>query len=169
MRSGFSPLQTDALEPELPPQVEGVVEFVAAGEQTESLQQPAPVAVPKTSVQKVENPVVVIGHGLQSFWQDDESLEWQLWLNIMHAFNWHEEQVLFIDSELLTTEEQAFASVEEIIDMGAERLLSMDLEHSINDMLSEGVEILAVPDLDAMLSDPYAKKSFYQQALKLHG
>jgi DNA polymerase III psi subunit len=176
MRSGFSAAQVPASKPiavneEVLEASESVMTMGAELQQVESVSQPQAVqaaAVPKTVVQTVENPVVVIGHGLQDFWQDDESLEWRLWSNIMQAFNWHEEQVLFVDSALLTTEEQAFASVEEIIGMGAERLLSMDDEHPINEMLSEGAEILSVPDFDLMLSDPYAKKSFYQQAISLH-
>lgn len=127
------------------------------------------VELPASAVQSIDNPVVIIGHGIQSFWQDEESLEWQLWCNIMQAFDWQEEQVLFVDSALLMSEEQTFASMEEVIAMGAERVLSMDDEHEINEVLTEGAEVLSVPDFDMMLSDPYAKKSFYQQALKLYG
>lgn len=127
------------------------------------------VELPASAVQSIDNPVVIIGHGIQSFWQDEESLEWQLWCNIMQAFEWHEERVLFVDSALLMSEEQTFASMEEVIAMGAERVLSMDDEHEINEVLTEGAEVLSVPDFDMMLSDPYAKKSFYQQALKLYG
>ncbi|QKI88759.1 hypothetical protein [Thiomicrorhabdus xiamenensis] len=111
--------------------------------------------------------VVLLGQGLQSLWQDESKAEWQLWSQIMHAMSWSEEEVLFVDSSLLVSEEQLYSSVEEIIDSGVDCLLSMDPEHVINEVLSEGSEVLPVPDFDLMLSDPHAKKSFYQQALRL--
>ncbi|WP_173273160.1 hypothetical protein [Thiosulfatimonas sediminis] len=126
-------------------------------------------ALPAPAVVQLASPVVLIGYGLHAFWQDEQALEWRLWVNIMQAFGWQEEQVVFVDSALLMSDDQVFASVEEVIGMGIERLLSMDEGHPINETLSEGVEILTVPNFEALLGDPYAKKSFYQQALKLFG
>lgn len=111
--------------------------------------------------------VVLLGQDLQSLWQDESTAEWQLWSNIMRAMKWSEEDVHFVDTSLLVSEEQLYSSVEEIIDSGVDCLLSMDPEHVINEVLSEGSEVLPVPDFDLMLSDPHAKKSFYQQALRL--
>ncbi|MBO1923608.1 hypothetical protein [Thiomicrorhabdus sp. 6S3-12] len=111
--------------------------------------------------------VALVGQGLQSLWQDESKAEWQLWSQIMLAMGWSEEEILFVDTSLLISEEQVYSSVEEIIDSGVDCLLSMDPEHVINEVLSEGSEVLPVPDFDLMLSDPHAKKSFYQQALRL--
>ncbi|WP_028487005.1 hypothetical protein [Thiomicrorhabdus chilensis] len=112
--------------------------------------------------------VVLLGSGLNAIWEDDSRMEWQLWRNICQALNWSEEQVHFFDTDTLISDEALFAIVEEIIGLGAESVLSMQVaDHPLSEMLSEGVQLLEVDSLENMLSDPYAKKSFYQAALKL--
>lgn len=112
--------------------------------------------------------VVLLGSGLNAIWEDDSRMEWQLWRNICQALNWSEEQVHFFDTDTLISDEALFATVEEIIGLGVESVLSMQVaDHPLSEMLSEGVQLLEVDSLENMLSDPYAKKSFYQAALKL--
>jgi len=109
----------------------------------------------------IENAVVLIGPGLESIWQDETSVAWQLWQNIMLAFNWDESQVVFFDTELLVSDDMVFSTMEEVIDLGVEWLLTMDEEHDIVEQLAEGVRVVSVPDFESMLSDPYSKQSFY--------
>ncbi|MBN2648077.1 MAG: hypothetical protein JXR44_09855 [Thiotrichales bacterium] len=123
-----------------------------------------PTAVP---VEPNKEPVLVLlGAGIQSIWQDEQSLEWQLWLNICQAMGWKEEQLCFIDTTLLHQESQMFSSMEEIINMGVGQVLSMETSHPLLSLLAEGVEILEMPDFEQLLSDPYAKQAFYRQAVK---
>jgi len=126
----------------------------------------ADVSQAKTAVH-VENAVVVIGAGLDSIWQNEESLAWRLWQNIMLAFEWDETQVVFFDTEHVASDEMIFTTMEEIIDLGVEWVLTMDREHPIVEQLSEGVSVIEVPGFDDMLSDAYAKKSFYHSVVNL--
>lgn len=112
-------------------------------------------------------PIVVIGAGLESIWQNEESLAWQLWQNIMKAFEWDEAHVVFFDTELIVTEDAIFSTMEEVIELGVEWVLSMDEEHEISEQLSEGVQVVSVPEFELMLSDPYAKQSFYHSIIAL--
>ncbi|WP_321326716.1 hypothetical protein [Thiomicrorhabdus sp.] len=112
-------------------------------------------------------PIVVIGAGLESIWQNEESLAWQLWQNIMKAFEWDEAHVVFFDTELIVTEDAIFSTMEEVIELGVEWVLSMDEEHEISEQLSEGVQVVSVPVFELMLSDPYAKQSFYHSIIAL--
>lgn len=114
------------------------------------------------------SPVVLLGSGLNAIWEDDSRIEWQLWRNICQALNWSEEQVHFFDTDTLISDEALFSTVEEIIGFGVESVLSMQVaDHPLSEMLSEGVQLLEVDSLESLLSDPYAKKSFYEAALKL--
>lgn len=120
-----------------------------------------------TSHVLIENAVVLIGPGLESVWQDETSVAWQLWQNIMLAFDWDESQVVFFDTELLVSDDMVFSTMEEVIDLGVEWVLTMDDEHEIVEQLSEGVQVVSVPDFESMLSDPYSKQSFYHTVLAL--
>lgn len=115
----------------------------------------------------VENAVVLIGSGLDACWQNDEALGWQLWQNIMQAFSWDEAQVVFYDTAHLASEDMIFSTMEEIIELGVDWVLTMDEEHPMSEQLAEGAHVVEVPDLDLMLSDPYAKKAFYQTVVQL--
>ncbi|WP_040728050.1 hypothetical protein [Thiomicrorhabdus sp. Kp2] len=126
-----------------------------------------PLFQSKVQAQTVTS-VVVLGAGLESVWQNDESLAWQLWQNIMKAFDWDETQVVFFDTELLVTEDAVFSTMEEVIDLGVEWVLTMDEEHEISEQLSEGVQVVSVPEFELMLSDPYAKQSFYHSVVSLN-
>jgi hypothetical protein len=112
-------------------------------------------------------PVVIIGSGLSSIWEDESKLEWQLLQNICLALDWPEESLSFFDTDLLISEEAVFTTMEEVIDLGVEWVLSMDSEHPVSEQLAEGIQVIEVPDFDQMLSDPYAKQSFYQSVVPL--
>ncbi len=111
--------------------------------------------------------IVVVGAGLDAVWQNDETLAWQLWQNIMLAFDWDESQMTFFDTSHLVSEEMIFTTMEEIIDLGVDWVLTMDDEHPISEQLVEGVHVVSVPDLESMLSDPYAKQNFYHAVVEL--
>jgi len=124
-------------------------------------------AVPLKPSSDVENAVVLIGAGLDSIWQNEDNQAWQLWQNIMKAFKWDESQAVFFDTELLVTEDMVFSTMEEVIDLGVEWVLTMDDEHDISEQLAEGVQVVSVPEFESMLSDPYSKQSFYQSVITL--
>jgi hypothetical protein len=105
--------------------------------------------------------IVLIGAGLDGLWQDESALGWRLWQNIMLAFGWDETQTVFFDTEHLASEEMMFSTVEEVINLGVEWVLSMDDAHEINEQLVEGVMVVNVPSLELMLSDARAKQLFY--------
>jgi len=111
--------------------------------------------------------IVVIGAGLETVWQNEESLAWQLWQNIMKAFDWDETQVVFFDTDHLVTEDAIFSTMEEVIDLGVEWVLTMNEDHEISEQLAEGVQVVSVADFEQMLSDPYAKQSFYHSIINL--
>jgi len=115
----------------------------------------------------IDNAVVLIGPGLEKIWQNEDDLAWQLWQNIMKAFSWDEAQVVFFDTELLVTEDMIFSTMEEVIDLGVEWVLTMDEDHEISEQLAEGVYVVSVPEFDSMLSDPYSKQSFYHSVVSL--
>jgi len=123
--------------------------------------------VPLKPSSDIENAVVLIGAGLDTIWQNEDNQAWQLWQNIMKAFKWDESQVIFFDTELLVTEDMVFSTMEEVIDLGVEWVLTMDDEHDISEQLAEGVQVVSVPEFESMLSDPYSKQSFYQSVITL--
>lgn len=109
--------------------------------------------------------IVVLGAGLDAVWQDETNQAWQLWQNIMLAFDWDERQIAFFDTLNLVSEEVMFSTMEEIIELGVDWVLTMDESHEMSEMLQEGVSVIAVPELESMLSDPYSKQSFYQTVM----
>lgn len=120
-----------------------------------------------TSMQAIENPVVIVGSGLDAIWENEEELAWRLWQNIMFAFGWDESQIVFFDTDHLASEEMIFSTIEEVIELDADWVLSMAFDHPISEQLAEGVQVIDVPSLDDMLADPYAKQSFYQTVIGL--
>jgi len=110
---------------------------------------------------------VMLGSGLNSIWEDESKSEWLLLQNICQAFGLSEDQLSFFDTDGLISEEAIFSTMEEIIDLGVEWVLSMDSEHPITEQLAEGVQVIEVPSLELMLYDPYAKQSFYQSVSPL--
>lgn len=146
-------LFTDGAESFAEQQAETVVESIE-----EPLLQAEPV---------VQNGVVLIGQDLESYWQNEEAVEWQLWQNIMQVFGWDEAGVQFYDTRLMVSEDMVFGTIEEIIDSGCEWVLSMDDEHLLSEQLSEGLQVVSVPDFEDMFADPFAKKTFYQTVLGL--
>lgn len=113
--------------------------------------------------------VVLLGAGLDSVWQNEDNQAWALWQNIMKAFDWDDSQVVFFDTELLASEDMVFSTMEEVIDLGVEWVLTMDESHEISEQLAEGVQVLCVPEFESMLSEPYAKQSFYQTVISVTG
>ncbi len=111
--------------------------------------------------------VVVLGAGLDDIWQNDTQQGWLLWQNIMTVFGWDEAQVAFFDTAHLVSEEMIFATVEEVIELGVDWVLTMDAEHELSEMLQEGVQVVSVPDIELMLMDPYAKQTFYTTVVSL--
>lgn len=156
--------QTDYVEPvyDLEPEPELVEDLV------DEIESAEPEAVPsslKPAVDKV--PFIVIGEGLNEFWQNDASLEWQLWKNICKAFAWDNEQIPFFDTLQLVSEDAIFASLEKIMEMEVDWVLSMDSESIFAEHLQEGLQLKTLPSLSSMLSDAYAKKTFYQTLIQL--
>jgi len=127
----------------------------------------APLDEAKAPAVQIENAVVLIGPGLDAIWQNEEEQAWRLWQNIMLAFDWDESQVVFYDLDHLVSEEAAFSTIEEVIDLGVDWVLSMEAGHPVADQLSDGVQVVDIPDFDSMLVDPYAKQSFYQAVVQL--
>ncbi|WP_172959674.1 hypothetical protein [Thiomicrorhabdus aquaedulcis] len=105
--------------------------------------------------------IVLFGAGLDALWQDESALGWQLWQNIMLAFGWDDTQIVFFDTAHLVSEEMMFSTVEEVISLGVEWVLTMDELHEVNESLSEGVAVVSVPSIDDMLGDARAKQLFY--------
>ncbi|VAW48747.1 hypothetical protein MNBD_GAMMA04-431 [hydrothermal vent metagenome] len=105
--------------------------------------------------------VVVLGQGLDDVWQNESQQAWLLWQNIVQVFDWEDAQIVFFDTAHLASEEVNFTTMEEIIELGVDWVLSMDEEHALSEMLQEGVQVVQVPDLESMLMDPYAKQVFY--------
>ena len=120
----------------------------------------------KISRPQVENAIVVVGSGLDLVWENEEQLSWRLWQNIMLAFGWDESQIVFYDLDNLASDEMAYSTVEEIIELGVESVLSMSPDHLLSEQLADGLRIIDVPDLDTMLFDPHAKRSFYQAVVE---
>ncbi len=119
------------------------------------------------AVQPLENGVIVLGSGLDNIWQDESQAAWRLWQNIMQAFSWDESQVVFFDLELLVSDEMVAATMDEIINLGVDWVMTMDSEHPINELLIDGVQLIEVPDFESMLFDPFAKQSFYRAVMEL--
>lgn len=119
------------------------------------------------TVQPLENGVIVLGSGLDNIWQDESQAAWRLWQNIMQAFSWDESQVVFFDLELLVSDEMVAATMDEIINLGVDWVMTMDSEHPINELLIDGVQLIEVPDFESMLFDPFAKQSFYRAVMEL--
>ncbi|WP_178862986.1 hypothetical protein [Thiomicrorhabdus cannonii] len=144
-----------------------VVESRGQGEavslKTQSL---APVSVLSERHQLEPAGLVLIGSGLNAIWENDEALEWQLWLNICRAFAWPEEQVTYFDTDVLSSEEAVFTTLEEIMALDVEQVLSMAPEHALSEQLAEGFAVLTVPSLSDMLADPYAKRDFYETLMR---
>ncbi len=131
-----------------------------------SIIEDSPVDVATLSSNNRSN-IVVVGAGLDAVWQNDETLAWQLWQNIMLTFDWDESRMTFFDTSHLVSEEMIFTTMEEIIGLGVDWVLTMDEEHPISEQLVEGVHVVSVPDLESMLSDPYAKQSFYHAVVEI--
>lgn len=106
--------------------------------------------------------VVLIGAELNAVWQNEESLAWRLWQNIMKVFHWQEQSMVFFDTTQLVSEPTCEATIEEIIDLNVDWVLSMDPEHDFSQQVAEGVQVISIPDFETLLSDPYAKQALYQ-------
>lgn len=160
-----SELHADSSEPLLTTPLPTVTHSVVETEPKAVIEKP-PANTPSLSANNRSN-IVVVGVGLDAVWQNDETLAWQLWQNIMQAFDWDESRMTFFDTSHLVSEEMIFTTMEEIIGLGVDWVLTMDEEHPISEQLVEGVHVVSVPDLESMLSDPYAKQSFYHAVVEL--
>ena len=108
-----------------------------------------------------ETPLILIGPDLSAVWENEEDLAWQLWKNILLAFGWQDRNVMFYDSSHLVSEEAVFSVFDELLEMGVERVLSVD-ENPLAEQLAEGMELVSIPGLQEMLHDPYAKQQCYE-------
>lgn len=104
---------------------------------------------------------IFLGAGLNTIWQNEDRSEWQLFLNILSAFNLSEEQVRFFDTSQLVTEEAIFATLDEIIELGVEQVFAFDETGPLLQELSEGAQIVVMPSFEDLLSSPHAKRDFY--------
>ncbi len=111
--------------------------------------------------------IVVLGAGLNEIWQNDAQPAWLLWQNIMQVFEWDEHQIVFFDTAHMVSEEVVFSTIEEIIDLGVDWALTMDEAHELSEQLQEGIQVISVPDMESMLSDPYAKQTFYHTVISI--
>ena len=107
-----------------------------------------------------------IASGVDEIWQNEESLAWQLWENILLAFGWQEPEVEFFDAATMVTEESLFDCMEAVMELPIDQVFVMVDEHPIIEMLQEGLEVVQLPSLDEMLDDPYAKQRFYQSVIQ---
>lgn len=110
--------------------------------------------------------LVLIGSELNAIWENDDALEWPLWLNICRAFGWPEEQVSYFDTDVLSSDEAVFTTLEEILALDVSQVVSMVPEHALAEQLAEGLLVLTVPSLGEMLADPYAKHRFYETLMR---
>lgn len=104
---------------------------------------------------------VFLGAGLNTVWQNEERSEWQLFLNILSAFNLSEDQVRFFDTSQLVTDDAIFATLDEIIGLGVEQVFAYDEAGPLLQELNEGAHIIVIPSLDELLSSARAKRDFY--------
>lgn len=111
---------------------------------------------------QVENSKVFLANGIDEVFQNDQMLSWRLWENIQQAFGWEESQVHFFDASTMVSEESLMACMEEVMALSVDQVFVMLDEHPAIEMLQEGVEVVRLPSLEAMLDDPYAKQEFYQ-------
>lgn len=162
-----SELYADNAEQLLTTPISSIVQAAAIEPEQEAVNGEAFVSATLLSPENSSN-IVVLGAGLDAVWQNDETLAWQLWQNIMRAFDWDEAQMTFFDTSHLVSEEMIFTTMEEVIDLGVDWVLTMDDEHPISEQLVEGVHVVSVPDLESMLSDPYAKQSFYHAVVEVN-
>lgn len=139
------------LTPEIDPPVEVVASTVA--------QQ----AAVEPSLQNVR---VFIASGVDEIWQNEESLAWQLWENILQAFGWDESEVEFFDAATMVSDESLQDCMEMIMELSVDQVFVMLDEHPVIEMLQEGLEVVCLPSLDEMLDNPYAKQRFYQSVIQ---
>ncbi|MBD3611973.1 MAG: hypothetical protein HUJ13_06145 [Hydrogenovibrio crunogenus] len=104
---------------------------------------------------------IFLGAGLNTIWQNEDRPEWQLFLNILSAFNLSEDQARFFDTGQLVTEEAIFATLDEIIELGVEQVFAFDETGPLLQELSEGAQIVVMPSFDDLLNLPRAKRDFY--------
>lgn len=116
----------------------------------------------QTSLSKPDMlPFILIGEGLDAIWQDETQLEWLLLQNIAKALSWDIEKLHYFDTAHIVSEDAIFATLEEVMEMEVNLVLSMDMESSLSEHLQEGLQVLALPNLSEMLADSYAKKQSY--------
>ncbi len=143
-------------------------DFVSQGAVEDRL-LPKSEALASMSLAASKSPqIVVLGAGLDAVWQNEATQAWQLWQNIMLAFGWDDSNMTFFDTTHLVSEEMIFTTMEEVIELGVDWVLTMDDAHPISEQLVEGVQVVSVPDLETMLADPYAKQSFYHAVIELN-
>ncbi len=112
-------------------------------------------------------PFILIGAGLDTIWQNEEKIEWQLLKNISKVFSWDLENLYYYDSQHIISEEAIYATLDEVMAIDVDWVLSMDTESLLSEHLSEGLQIISLPDLSQMLADPYAKKDCFLTLSKL--
>lgn len=102
-----------------------------------------------------------IGRNLDSIWHNEDAREWQLLTNIFFAVGLEVEEIGYFDTSNLHSEECLLASLDEIIDSGAEKVFSFDDQSELVEQLSEGLAVVSLPDLTTQLMSGKAKKHCY--------
>lgn len=149
------PLQEEATLP--------VVEVVAEQlEETSELVEVDSVQSPKADIL----PFILIGEGLDAIWQDETQVEWALLENIAQALSWDMEKLHYFDTAHIVSEEAIYATLEEVMEMDINLVLSMSADSSLSEYLQEGLQVLDLPSLSDMLADPYAKKQTYSTLMQ---
>lgn len=110
---------------------------------------------------KSDLPFILIGADLDSIWQNESTLEWQLLQNIARVFDWDLENLHYYDTRHLVSEEAIFATLEEVMEMQVDWVVSMDSESVLAEHLEEGLQMIRVPSLEELLADAFAKKDCF--------
>ncbi|UQB41823.1 hypothetical protein JX580_09120 [Thiomicrospira microaerophila] len=104
---------------------------------------------------------VLLGSGLSVLWQQPENQAWLLWNAIMQFHLDDFQQMRYFDTADLQTEDQQFEALEQIIELGVDRVFTMDAEHPINEMLAEGAQVIMLPHFEQLIEQPLLKREVY--------
>lgn len=110
---------------------------------------------------KSDLPFILIGADLDSIWQNETTLEWQLLQNMARIFVWDLENLHYYDTRHLVSEDAIFATLEEVMELQVDWVVSMDSESLLAEHLEEGLQVIRIPGLAELLSDAYAKKDCF--------
>lgn len=126
------------------------------------LRDQASAPVSDNTEQAVAKKWVLIGRGLDRYWQNPQQPAWWLWQAMIEFHFASDEHVVFFDTETIQSEEQVYAAIEKVIELGEETIYSMDDEHPLHECLAEGAQVVRLPDFESMLAQPMLKRDVYQ-------